>query len=167
MLFYINIKQNIQAEGSTFEPLAVGGEVGKGGSGVTDDFTADLSPDDVAPQQTGEVSKTEPAHEKQASAAEKDQEEQVAFHHTAIEFRKLITVISEHFTNEELLRIAFIYNIPSSTPLGTMEYLTEMRMFSEFNMEPLVKLLKDINRYDLIEKVKAFQEQSAGMWPIV
>ena len=150
--------------------MAVSGEVGKGGSGVTDDYTADFLPDDVAPQQTGEVSKTEPAlenNEKQASAAEKDQEEQVAFHHTAIEFRKLITAISERFSKEDLLKTAFLYNVPRSFLSTPLKYLTEIGIFSELNIEPLVKLLKDISRYDLIEKIIAFQEQSPGMWPIV
>jgi hypothetical protein len=91
----------------------------------------------------------------------------VAYHLTSIEYRKLITAISEQFNEEDLLRTVGLYDVPrnfSSTPLETLKYLIKIRMFSEFNMEPLVDLLRRINRCDLIEKVEAFQEQSAGIY---
>ena len=39
----------------------------------------------------------------------------------------------------------------SSTALGTLGYLMQVGQFSHSNVEPLAKLLRDINRHDLVE----------------
>ena len=76
-------------------------------------------------------------------------------------FRKLITEISEHLLPGEVLKCSFIHNLPkterSSSALHTLESLMQGGMFSHSNVDPLVKLLKDINRHDLVnEQVETF-----------
>ena len=75
-------------------------------------------------------------------------------------FRKLITEISEHLLAGEVTKCSFIHNLPkerSSSALDTLEYLLQNGAFSHSNVEPLVKLLKDINRHDLVnEQVESF-----------
>ena len=71
-------------------------------------------------------------------------------------FRKLITSVSEHLQPEEVAKCSFICNLPkdrSSSALHTLEYLMQAGEFSHCNVEPLVKLLKDINRHDLVNEL--------------
>ena len=78
-------------------------------------------------------------------------------------FRKLITEISEHLLPGEVTKCSFIHNLPkerSSSALDTLESLMQGGTFSHSNVEPLVKLLKDINRHDLVnEQVESFRRE--------
>lgn len=78
-------------------------------------------------------------------------------------FRKLLTVLAEHMEQEEVVKCCFIYQVPrerSSSALAALEYLLAVGVLSHSNIEPLVELLKDINRHDLIsDRVEPFIKQ--------
>ena len=68
-------------------------------------------------------------------------------------FRKLLSDISAHLRPEEVSRIVFIHKLPAErTPmaLDTLRYLMEIGAFSHANVNPLVDLLKNVNRHDLV-----------------
>ena len=68
-------------------------------------------------------------------------------------FRKLITKLSEHLQPEDVKKCAFIRTLPKDrtpTALGTLEYLMQVGEFSYTNVEPLIDLLKDVDRHDLV-----------------
>ena len=69
-------------------------------------------------------------------------------------FRKLISEISDRLQPDEVDKCWFLRNVPrdrASTALGTLGYLLQVGKFSHSNVEPLAKLLRDINRHDLVE----------------
>ena len=78
-------------------------------------------------------------------------------------FRKLLTTLSEHLQPEEVGKCSFLWKVPrerSSTALETLEYLLQVGAFSHSNVEPLVKLLKDIGRHDLVnEQVESYRQE--------
>ena len=68
-------------------------------------------------------------------------------------FRKLITDISEHLRPDDVTKCTFIRGLPkdrSLSALDTLSYLMQVGAFSHENVEPLVNLLKDVKRHDLI-----------------
>ena len=68
-------------------------------------------------------------------------------------FRKLISDIAEHLQPEDVTKCAFIRGIPkdrSHTALDMLTYLVQVGAFSHENVGPLVDLLKDLKRHDLI-----------------
>ena len=68
-------------------------------------------------------------------------------------FRKLITDISEHLRPEDVTKCTFIRGLPkdrSLSALDTLSYLMQVGTFSHKNVEPLVDLLKDVKRHDLV-----------------
>lgn len=78
-------------------------------------------------------------------------------------FRRLITTISEQLQPEEVAKCAFIGKVPrerSSTALDTLVYLLQVGTFSHSNVEPLIKLLQDISRHDLVnDQVDSFLKE--------
>lgn len=78
-------------------------------------------------------------------------------------FRKLISDLSEHLRPEEVERIVFLRKLPkdrTSTALNTLRYLIEVGTFSHAKVEPLMDLLKSVNRHDLVsDLVEPFTEE--------
>ena len=75
-------------------------------------------------------------------------------------FRKLVTTISEHLVPEEVARCAFLHTLPKarcSTALDVLNCLIQNGLFSRENVEPLAKLLRDINRHDLVDEVEEYR----------
>ena len=82
-----------------------------------------------------------------------------AFHHSLSSegrhavFRKLISDLSQHLQPDEVTRCSFLHNLPkdrTTSALEALEYLMRSGTFSHNNVDPLVELLKDINRHDLV-----------------
>ena len=67
-------------------------------------------------------------------------------------FRRLISDISEYLSPEEVTKFSFIQSIPERnvSALNALDYLMRKGEFSHDNLEPLVALLKDIKRHDLV-----------------
>ena len=68
-------------------------------------------------------------------------------------FRRLITGISSHLQLEDVINCTFLHNLPRDrivTPLDALELLIKKGRFSHSNVDPLVQLLQDINRCDLV-----------------
>ena len=71
-------------------------------------------------------------------------------------FRKLITDISEHLLPGEVAKCMFLRKVPkerAASALQTLDYLMQGGEFSHSNVEPLTKLLQDINRHDLVNEL--------------
>ena len=76
-------------------------------------------------------------------------------------FRRLISHLSDHLTTEDVAKFTFIQFIPKKgvTALDALDYLIRKGEFSPENLEPLVDLLKDVSRSDLVtELVDAYKE---------
>ena len=68
-------------------------------------------------------------------------------------FRKLLSRISQHLGEDDVKKCAFIQSIPKdrrTSALGILEYLMQSGAFSHANTEPLIQLLKDIDRHELV-----------------
>ena len=82
-------------------------------------------------------------------------------HQTA--FRKLLSNLSEHLRPEDVSKIVFYRNLPedrTSKALDTLRYLMETGAFSHANVKPLIDLLKNINRHDLVsDHVDPYMEE--------
>lgn len=78
-------------------------------------------------------------------------------------FRKLISDVSEHLLPEEVKKCSFLRGLPqdgTQTALDTLSYLIKIGKFSHSNVEPLVSLLKDVNRHDLVSTlVEPYKEE--------
>lgn len=81
-------------------------------------------------------------------------------------FRKLISDLSEHLRPEEVGRCSFLRVLPpdrTQTALDTLSYLMKIGEFSHNNVEPLVNLLKDVKRHDLVNTlVEPYKKEHPG-----
>lgn len=81
-------------------------------------------------------------------------------------FRKLISDLSEHLRPEEVERCSFLRGLPpdrTQTALDTLSYLMKIGEFSHTNVEPLVSLLKDVKRHDLVNTlVEPYKKEHPG-----
>ena len=71
-------------------------------------------------------------------------------------FRKLISEVSEHLRPDEVAKCSFIHRLPPDknlSALETLSYLMQTGAFSHSNVDPLVKLLKDVKRHDLVTEL--------------
>lgn len=89
------------------------------------------------------------------------------------EFRVLLNKIAEKLDDENITSIAFIHQVPSSVKktkqaLPCFEHLHEHGVFSWKDTQPLKKLLRDIQRHDLVTnlveeyEVMREEEQTLG-----
>ena len=72
------------------------------------------------------------------------------------EFRKLLVDIACKLDRDTVRKISFLYNLPieTRTALGVLQELQERGTISSENVEPLMKILRDVSRYDLAEYVE-------------
>ena len=91
-----------------------------------------------------------------------------AFHSPSLderqaEFRKLLAALSEHLQPDDIRKCSFIHHLPDGhnrAALDTLEYLMKKGAFSHSSVEPLVALLKDISRCDLVtDLVEPYREK--------
>ena len=69
------------------------------------------------------------------------------------EFRKLLSALAEQLQPEDIRKCSFLKSLPNgrtATALETLDYLMKKGTFSHSNVDPLVQLLQDINRCDLV-----------------
>ena len=71
--------------------------------------------------------------------------------------------LADRFDNDDVKLINFLEGTPpwlkEKSALEVLEYLYKHRKFTEFEVRPLVQLLKDIHREDLTGKVDAYWEE--------
>ena len=80
-------------------------------------------------------------------------------------FRKLLVDLSEQLCQQDLLSICFLCSIPhrTQTSLDIFNYLIDRGEFSHTNVEPLVNLLKDVKRHDLVHNlVEPYKKEHPG-----
>ena len=90
----------------------------------------------------------------------------------AIEYRALVASFSQQLTAEETYHVAYIWLTgkedtskysPSSNPnvcgLEIFAKLERHGIFSRHKIEGLVEIAKNLNRYDLVEKVNAYKKK--------
>ena len=120
----------------------------------------DLSGEEEVSQPASEVDAQPGMVEKASLQVHKDQWNR----RLEFEFRKLIVLrIAQHLRKDDVEKISFIFNVPtrmreSNSAVDVLYYLMQEEMFSCLNMEPLIKLLKDISRHDLSEEVESFKD---------
>ena len=78
-------------------------------------------------------------------------------------FRSLVSDIAQHLDNNNVKDINWQEGVPASLQdrpaLDVLQYLHRRGVYNEHEVRPLVQLLKDIHREDLIGLVDAFREQ--------
>ena len=76
--------------------------------------------------------------------------------------------IADSLSAEDVEAIAYINNLPGTagqrTALGVLGELEKRGMFSHNNVEPLIRLLSNINRHDIVKNawMEDFKRQCAG-----
>lgn len=76
------------------------------------------------------------------------------------EFRKLITTISECLTPDDLAACCFLQELPKDrtfTALEALDCLMQRDFFSHSNVKPLIGLMRDIKRKDLVSLVNSYE----------
>ena len=70
-------------------------------------------------------------------------------------FRKLVSDISEHLSQDEVAKFSFIQHVPdkNASALAAFNYLLRKGVFSHNNVEPLATILKNIDRHDLLTQL--------------
>ena len=82
--------------------------------------------------------------------------------------RTVLKWIADSLSAEDVKAIAYIYNLPCTagqrTAFGVLGELEKRGTFSHNNVEPLIRLLSDINRHDIIKNawMEDFKRQCAG-----
>ena len=79
-------------------------------------------------------------------------------------FRLLLVRVSEKLDDEDVEKIGFIYRVQGEKKNGldVLRALERRRIFSATNTEPLVKMMRNINRLDIEEDVKRFLGKKGG-----
>jgi len=82
--------------------------------------------------------------------------------------RTVLKWIADSLSAEDVEAIAYINNLPGTagqrTALGVLGELEKRGMFSHDNVEPLIRLLSNINRHDIVKNawMEDFKRQCAG-----
>ena len=82
-------------------------------------------------------------------------------------FRRLLVRVSDRLGERDVRKIGFIYQVPSDNEdekcgLDVLKALERQGVFSPTKTMPLVHLMKDINRHDIAEDVKADRGKKRG-----
>lgn len=80
-------------------------------------------------------------------------------------FRTLLTHISELFTPDNARSLAYINGLPDNSPHNPLDVLMELEkrgVFSHENVDPLISLLTDLHRVDIINTcgVREYKEKA-------
>ena len=80
------------------------------------------------------------------------------------EFRKLLVDIACQLDRDTVEMIAYLCNLPrrtdrSGAALGVLQELQERGHIPSENVEPLIKILRDVSRYDLADYVADFEDR--------
>lgn len=78
-------------------------------------------------------------------------------------YKRLVCYVSEQLLEEDIKQILWHTDAPPSrlrdSGLDVLTYLERKGKFSEHNVQDLAKLLQDVNRMDLMEKVDSYHQQ--------
>ena len=81
-------------------------------------------------------------------------------------FRRLVSDVAENFDDNNKRHLHWQAQLPpqlkDKSSLDILEHLHKHGFFTEYEVRPLVQLLKDIHRQDLITRVDAFSEEFIG-----
>ena len=84
--------------------------------------------------------------------------------------RTVVKWITDSLSSEDVEAIAYINSLPGPvgqrTALGVLRELERKRVFSHDNIDPLVRQLANINRYDIIKRAwfKDFRRTCTGTY---
>lgn len=84
-----------------------------------------------------------------------------------IEYRRLVASIASQLSTEEVERIVFVRSFESDlttkseSALNLLAALECKGEFSHQNVDGLVEIVKDVNRYDLMEQIEAYKKNRA------
>ena len=90
-----------------------------------------------------------------------------------IKYRTLVVSIGRQLSSQEIQQIAFIRLVKEDitkyspqnkdvTGIDLLSRLESLGQFSQENVDGLTDIVKDVNRADLVEEIKAYKRNSRG-----